>query len=274
MISFDWLSERRLLCSNVISSARPPSIGFMRPGSAKLSKAMLCGSPSRSTPLEMWPSVYRCWSDSGSLREDRARTDLDELPAHIEPFIEDWLNRRKQGYSESQRSVAARELRNPIRQLLHLILPNHGKVAGVPDPFVDAAPGFFDFLRRERGLRETTLVQYRHYLQRLQDYLRRFDRPLLPDLPPAVISALITESGKTLDKRSVQSLCSILKVFFRYLYRVGLMTRDLAKAIESPRRYQLSNLPRSIAWTKSSRCSKKSTGGVWLASAITQSSYS
>ena len=33
--------------------------------------------------------------------------------AHIEPFIEDWLNRRKQGYSESQRSVAARELREP-----------------------------------------------------------------------------------------------------------------------------------------------------------------
>jgi integrase/recombinase XerD len=68
--------------------------------------------------------------------------DLDELPAHIEPFIEDWLNSRKQGYSESQRSVAARELRNPIRQLLHLILPHYGSApAGAPDPFVDAAPG-------------------------------------------------------------------------------------------------------------------------------------
>src|SRR4051812_16017898 len=175
---------------------------------------------------------------------------LDDLPAHIEPFIEDWLNRRKQGYSESQRSIAARELRNPIRQLLHLILPNHGTVTVAPDPFGDAAPGFFDFLRRERGLRDATLVQYRHYLQRLQDYLRRLDRPLLPDLPPTLISPLITESGKTLDKRSVQSLCSILKVFFRYLYSVGLMTRDLAKAIESPRRYRLSNLPRSISWNQ------------------------
>ena len=35
---------------------------------------------------------------------------------------------------------------------------------------------------------------------------------------------------------------------FRYLYRVGLMTRDLGKAIESPRRYSLSNFPRSITW--------------------------
>ncbi len=176
---------------------------------------------------------------------------LDELPAHVEHFIEDWLSHRKQGYSESQRSLAAREVRNPIRQLLRLMLPHYGsETGGMPDPFVEAAPGFFDFLRRGRGLREPTLVQYRHYLQRLQDYLERLDRPLLPDLPLTVISALIIESGETLDKRSVQSLCSILKVFFRYLYGVGLMTRDLSKAIESPRRYCLSDLPRSIAWNE------------------------
>jgi site-specific recombinase XerD len=94
------------------------------------------------------------------------------------------------------------------------------------------------------------MVQYRHYLQRLQDYLHRVGRPLLPDLPLTTVSAFITDSGTTIDKRSVQSLCSILKVFFRYLYRVGLMTRDLGKAIESPRRYSLSNLPRSITWTE------------------------
>ena len=187
----------------------------------------------------------------GEFAQRSGANNLHELPAHIEPFIEDWLNHRKQGYSESKRSLAAREVRNPIRQLLELILPKYRSISGdMPDPFVDTAPGFFDFLRRDRGLRETTLVQYRHYLQRFQDYLRRLDRPLLPDLPLTVISALIIESGQSLDKRSVQSLCSILKVFFRYLYRVGLMTRDLGKAIESPRRYRLSNLPRSIAWSE------------------------
>jgi integrase/recombinase XerD len=187
----------------------------------------------------------------GEFARESGANNLDDLPAQIEPFVEDWLDRRKQGYSETQRSVAARELRNPIRQLLRLILPNYRSTpADPPDPFAGAAPGFFPYLLRERGLRETTLVQYRLSLHRLEDYLRRIDRPLLPDLPPAVISALITESGKTLDKRSVQSLCSILKVFFRYLFGVGLMARDLAKAIESPRRYRLSNLPRSIAWSQ------------------------
>jgi len=127
----------------------------------------------------------------------------------------------------------------------------------LPDPFSDTVPSFFDFLRRERGLREATLVQYRHYLQRLQDYLHRVQQPLLPDLPLTTISAFITDSGATIDKRSVQSLCSILKVFFRYLYRVGLMTRDLGKAIESPRRYSFSNLPRSITWSEVERMLQK-----------------
>jgi hypothetical protein len=77
----------------------------------------------------------------GEFARTSGASKLHDLPAHIEPFIEDWLNRRKQGYSESQRSLAARELRNPIRQLLQLILPNQGNdTRSAPDPFADVAP--------------------------------------------------------------------------------------------------------------------------------------
>jgi integrase/recombinase XerD len=127
----------------------------------------------------------------------------------------------------------------------------------LPDPFADSVPGFFEFLRQERGLREATLVQYRHYLNRFQDYLRQAEQPLLPDLQLSIISAFVTKSGETVDKRAVQSLCSILKVFFRYLFRMGLMKRDLGKAIESPRRYSFSNLPRSITWSDVERMLQK-----------------
>lgn len=181
----------------------------------------------------------------GEFAQGAGASSWDELPAHVESFVETWLRRQGREYSELQRRAAARGIRNPIQQLLRLILAHQSRL---PDPFAEAVPGFFDFLRHERGLRETTLVQYRHYLQRLQDYLRRVGRPLLPDLPPAAVSVFITESGAAIDKRSVQSLCSILKVFFRYLYRVGLMKRDLGKAVESPRRYSFASLPRSITW--------------------------
>ena len=194
----------------------------------------------------------------GEFAQEAGASNWEELSAQVEPFIENWLKRRHRGYSESERQVAARGIRNPIQQFLRLILPHHGSnSSGAPDPFVDAAPGFFEFLRRERGLRDTTLVQYRHGLQRLQDYLHEVDRRLLPDLSPAVVSAFITATGKIIGKRSVQGLCSILKVFFRYLYRVGLMTRDLSKAIESPRRHRFANLPRSIAWSEVERMLKE-----------------
>jgi len=187
----------------------------------------------------------------GEFAQGAGASRWEELPGHVDSFVEDWLTRQGREYSQPQRQAAARGIRNPIQQLLRLVLPHYAENKSVlPDPFADVVPGFFDFLRQERGLRETTLVQYRHYLQRLQDYLRRVGRPLLPDLPLTTISAFITDSGATIDKRSVQSLCSILKVFFRYLYRVDLMTRDLGKAIESPRRYSFSNLPRSITWSE------------------------
>jgi integrase/recombinase XerD len=187
----------------------------------------------------------------GEFAQGAGAKSWEELPAYVESFVETWLTRGGREYSKLQRQAAARGISNPIQQLLRVVLPHHdGDKSGSPDPFTDVAPGFFDFLRRERGLRETTLVQYRHYLGRFQGYLYGMERPLLPDLSLATVSAFITESGETINKRSVQSLCSILKVFFRYLYGVGLMTRDLSKAIESPRRYSFANLPRSITWSQ------------------------
>ena len=187
----------------------------------------------------------------GEFAQGTGASSWEELPAHVEPFVENWLTRQGREYSQPQRQTSVRGVRNPIQQLLRLILPHHMEnKSSLPDPFADVVPVFFDFLRQERGLREATLVQYRHYLQRLQDYLHRVRQPLLPDLPLTTVSAFITDSGATIDKRSVQSLCSILKVFFRYLFRAGLMARDLSKAIESPRRYRFSNLPRSITWSE------------------------
>lgn len=186
----------------------------------------------------------------GEFSRGAGAKNWEQLVDHVESFVEHWLSHRGQEYSSSEaRHAAVRGIRGPIRQFLQVILPVHANSDhGVRDPFVEEAPDFLNFQRRERGLRDTTLVQYRYHLQRLENHLRIIGCPLLPDLSPTVVSAFITKSGDTLDTRSVQSLCSILKVFFRYLFSVGLMTRDLSKVIESPRRYRFANVPRSIAW--------------------------
>ena len=58
-------------------------------------------------------------------------------------------------------------MRGPIEQMLRLVVPGFvGQTRRrIPhEPFVDRVPGFFPYLRDERGLREATLVQYGHHL--------------------------------------------------------------------------------------------------------------
>jgi len=176
----------------------------------------------------------------------------DQLPAYLEPFVHHWLEQHGAvGQSKSKRQLSAQPIRNIVRQLLHLIIPdypNNGRSHGLSDPFAESVPHFFDFLRRDRGLREATVVQYQHHLRQLENHLCHAGTPSLTDLSPAVISAFVTMAGRSHDKRSVQSLCSILKTFFRYLHQTGILKRDLSQAIESPRRYRLAGLPRSISW--------------------------
>lgn len=184
----------------------------------------------------------------GEFAREAGATRFDDLPSHVESFIQNRLKRAKREYSESMWRAAARQVRNPIAQMLRLTLPDLEDRTRGKNPFCKAAPDFFEFLRRERGLRAATVVQYRHYLHMFEGYLQNLGLSLLPTLSLSVVTGFITKCGETRDARSVQSLCSILKSFFRYLYAEGLVKRDLAKAIESPHRYRYSNLPRSITW--------------------------
>jgi integrase/recombinase XerD len=187
----------------------------------------------------------------GDFAHASGATKWDELPAYLEPFVHHWLKAHAAAdRSASELRIAALPVRNTIRQLLHLILPdypNNGPRCSLSNPFADSVPHFFDFLRRDRGLREATILQYQHHLGRLDDFLRRIDLPSLADLSPAILTSFITERGRSLDKRSVQSICSILKVFLRYLHQTGIVRRDLSLQVESPRRYRLAGLPRSIS---------------------------
>jgi integrase/recombinase XerD len=38
-------------------------------------------------------------------------------------------------------------------------------------------------------------------------------------------------------------------MFLRYLHREGLIRRDLSSSVDSPKRYRLAEIPRSISWT-------------------------
>jgi site-specific recombinase XerD len=146
--------------------------------------------------------------------------------------------------------MVANEARNPVNQMLHLILPcsTTGKRSTKPVPFNDLAPGFFPYLKEERGLQISSIKHYQHALRFFEAYLVKINLPQLSELSPPVLSAFITQSGQHLSHSTVKEICSSLHVFLRYLYREHFTERDLSSAVEYPAQYRLSRIPRSISW--------------------------
>lgn len=63
----------------------------------------------------------------GRYAQEAGANSWEELPAHVAPFLETWQNRQRREYLEPERHAAARGIRNPIQQLLRLILPETEK---------------------------------------------------------------------------------------------------------------------------------------------------
>jgi site-specific recombinase XerD len=176
----------------------------------------------------------------------------EDLPALVKPFTDAWFQKHgRNSKTERARKKVAYEARNPIQQMLRLILEGFtggGRSRWAREPFRSSACGFFEYLRKERGLRETSVAHYRHYLQRFEDYLTGIDLAGLHELSPVLISSFIAQSSRSMGMSARKSLCSALRVFIRYLWREQLIHNDLSGTIESPKIYRLSKIPRSITW--------------------------
>lgn len=186
----------------------------------------------------------------GEFAQQHGASQWDDLPIHIESFINTWLHERCQHY-ECLPRWTSNQVRTPVEQMLELILPDfegRGRQPNTVMPFYAQAPDFFSFLRLERGLRESSVHHYVHYLRRFELYLQRINLDRLSGLTPLVLSAFVIESAERLSKTSMTGLCSSLRVFLRYLHQEGVVGKDLSTAIECPRRYRFSDIPRAITW--------------------------
>jgi integrase/recombinase XerD len=188
----------------------------------------------------------------GDFARARGATTWEQLPAQVDAFVETWVRERGQGCrTEGARRKVAHEARNPVEQMLRLVVPGfvgRGRARGSHGPFAGRAGAFFDYLRVERGLRDATVLRYRHFLARFEAYLRTVELGDLQALSPAILGAFVAESGRRLGRASLRDLCGIVRVFLRYLHRQRLIAKDLSASVESPQVYRLSTIPRSITW--------------------------
>ena len=188
----------------------------------------------------------------GTFARARGATRYEDLPPYVNSFVEDWVARSDHRRAPGPpRPRLTREIRWPVEQMLRLVVPGfvgHTRARVPREPFADCVPGFFAYLRDERGLRDETVVHYGHHLRQLDTYLREIGLEDLRALSSVVVSGFLTDRSRDLHRTGVRDRCGVLRVFLRYLHHQGLLARDLSGTVEAPPVYRLATIPRSITW--------------------------
>lgn len=186
----------------------------------------------------------------GDFARARGANAWEDLPAHVEPFVAHWLEKHGAWCrSPHDRTVVHSHGRVPVEQTLRLLLPGFiGTTRRVAPPFQAVVPGFFNYLREERGLRPATLHGYEHHLRAFEAFLQRAGASHLPDLSPALLSRFLTESAQRLGPGGMSGRSGTLRVLLRYLHRQEAISTDLARAVPRGRGYRQAAIPRAISW--------------------------
>ena len=190
----------------------------------------------------------------GEFSRTRGAETIAELPAFRDAFVAD----RVADHHRRTRSTRpmAKEVRGPLEQMLSVVLPDFEPTGRRPhpQPFAEVAPGFFDYLVEERGLRPASIYHYRHHLDRFESYLGRIGVRSIGELSPTILSAYVVERADAgLAKSTVRDSAGVLRVFLRYAHREGVLDADLSGAVGWPQVYRLSSVPRSISWNDVNR---------------------
>jgi site-specific recombinase XerD len=116
-------------------------------------------------------------------------------------------------------------------------------------PFAEYSTAFADFMRGECGLAEAT-IQYR--CREIELFLAEVcGQPrALPQLTITQIDAALLDKIKQAGyaRRTIQTLASALRAFFRYAEQRGWCPHGLAYAIKAPRVFRHETLPFSPVW--------------------------
>jgi integrase/recombinase XerD len=115
----------------------------------------------------------------GTFAQTHGAQGYEELPAHLEPFLQFWIHRPHPRRAPERPPQVARYARVAIEQMLRVVVPGfvgRPRRQAIREPFADRAPGFSTYLRQERGLRDTTLDLYDEHLRAFAAYLTALER--------------------------------------------------------------------------------------------------
>jgi len=189
--------------------------------------------------------------DFATFTEAKGVVQIAQAAPLVDEFVADWVSARRADRPADIRRRDRNLVRVTVRQFFSLAVSEseyHRARTLWVDPFATQAPGFFEYLRAERGLRQSSVHHYQHYLRRFERYLQQVGCQEVGSLALPVVTGFVTTVAQEFGSRAMVCLCSTLRVFLRYAYREGILGRDLSTLVEVPQHYRLADIPRSIGW--------------------------
>jgi hypothetical protein len=176
----------------------------------------------------------------GEFARARGAITIADVPAHVDAFVAE----RVAVHDARTRSARpmAKEVRGPVEQFLAAVVAGFERTGRRqhPQPFAAVAPGFFDYLVEERGLRPASVLGYRHHLDRFEAYLERIGVGSIEELSPAILSAFVVErSSAGLARSTVRDGVGVLRVF-----TTAWRSRSARPATPPPSRFRPSSARR------------------------------
>jgi integrase/recombinase XerD len=115
-------------------------------------------------------------------------------------------------------------------------------------PFRAQLDEYCRWAKEERGFTAATVNQSHWHMKSFLCWYGTFDRPLI-DLQVNDIDAYLTyRSNRGWCRRTIKSVATILRMFFRYAAQQGWARQDLASVIQAPRIYASEILPAGADW--------------------------
>ena len=139
-----------------------------------------------------------------------------------------------------------------VRQMELFLEKTHRLSPNLPrpkTPISSELDHFSEYLRKVRGLENSTIRSHNKYLKDFLGYIR-YDANVntLQMLTTKEIEGFLCLCAKRLNRYSLQHVVGYLRSFLRFQFERGVIKSVLHTMIDTPRIYRMEQLPRSLSW--------------------------
>jgi integrase/recombinase XerD len=120
-------------------------------------------------------------------------------------------------------------------------------------PFQDILDRYVTWMRDERGLSTSTVVQWHCRAKIFLQWYATTDRQLLDLRPTDIDRYFVSEGAQRWCRVSASGIASALRAFVRYAATQGACDPHLAGTIRGPRLYEQESLPFAPSWSEVQR---------------------